>query len=242
MTDLVQIRRSSSTQVSLADLQDRLDARQQVAETRPPATSTKKARIEEAQRAFDLDPLETMVQIQDIASDLADVFDGEITLGSIPLSQAQKNKLSAEWLRVERLQAQLSALETRYRSLVFAHLDETGPKIPGRPAAQVPGKVEAQGPGPHYIFERRGGNRKDPDLDAVGLRDVLPDDIAAQVYLTVHHEAVYAPAYDEEVFDEGTFGRLVDEGKIDLDVVAPFLTPGPWRTPAFYKTLVDGEK
>ena len=99
--------------------------------------------------------------------------------------------------------------------------------------------MAAQGPGPHYVFERRGGNRANPNLDVEGLRSVLPEEIAAQVYKTVHHDAV--AAWDEPVFDETEFGRLVDEGKIDLDVVAEYLTAGAWRTPSFYKTLVDGE-
>ncbi len=141
---------------------------------------------------------------------------------------------------MERLKIELAALEGRYRSLVFAHLDETGPKIPGRPAAQVPGKVEAKGDGSRYVFERRGGNRSNPDLNTESLREVLPQELAAQLYKTVQHPAV--PAWEEKVFDMDCFGKLVDDGKIDLDVVADHLTPGKWNTPSFYKTLVDGDK
>lgn len=240
MTDLVPVRKGKSAQVTLAELQNRLDARREVEETRATTLSTKKARIEAAKKAFELDPLKTVVTIQDLAGDLADIFDGEISLDTIPLSQSDVDKLSNEFYHLERLQAQISALETRYRALIFAHLDETGPKIAGRPAAQVPGKVEATGPGPHYVFERRGGNRADPDLNVVTLREALPKDIADQIFLTIHHPAT--AAWDEDVFDQETFGRLVDEGKIDLDVVADHLTPGDWRKPSFYKTLVDGEK
>lgn len=239
MTDLVPIRKGKATQISLADLQDRLDARQQVAETRT-TTSTRKSRVARAKESFSADPLETLVEIQVRAKSLADVFDASITEEAVPLSQEQINALSREYHELDKLKVQIEALEARYRPLIFGHLDETGPKIPGRPPSQVPGKVEAEGPGPHYVFERRGGNRENPDLDTVGLRDVLPAEVAAQVYVTVHHPMV--PAWDEEVFDEGRFGELVDEGKIDLDVVADYLTPGKWRTPSFYKILVDGEK
>lgn len=238
MTELVPIRKGKSTQVSLADLQERLDARQEVAETRS-SVSTRKARVEAARRAFLIDPLETLVEIQVRASALVDVFDASITLEDVPLSQGQINKLSDELLQLERLKVELEALETRYRALSFAHLDETLPRIPGRPASQVPGKIAASSPGPHYIFERRGGNRKDPSLNTDTLREVLPPEVAAQIYVTIHHEAV--PAYDEQVFDEGRFGELVQSQVIDLDVVAPHLTPGEWRTPSLHKTLVDGE-
>jgi len=237
MTDLVPIRKGKSTQVSLADLQDRLDARNQIAEART-SSSTRKARVEEAKRAFKLDPLKTMVQIQDLACGLADVFDAEVSLDSVPLSRSDIEKLSNEYFHLDRLKSQIEALETRYRALIFAHLDEVGLKVPGRPPAQVPGKVEAEGPGPHYIFERRGGNRANPDLNTDSLRGALPPEIATQVYLTMHHAAV--DAWDEQVFDEGRFGELVDAGLIDLDVVAEHLTPGPWRTPSFYKIFVDG--
>jgi hypothetical protein len=239
MTDLVPIRKGHSTQISLVRLQDLLDAREQVDDTKT-TLSTKKARAAAAKKSFELDPLKTMVTIQDLAGDLADIFDGEISLESVPLSQDDVDKLSNEFMHLERLQAQIAALETRYRTLIYAHLDQTSPKIVGRPAAQVPGKVEASGPGPHIVFERRGGNRSNPDLDTEGLREVLPGHLADMIYKSVHHPAM--EAYDEPVFDEAEFGRLVDAGLIDLDVVAEFLTPGAWRTPAFYKTLVDGEK
>ncbi len=239
MNDLVSIRKGGSTQVSLADLQDRLDARQQVAETRT-TTSTRKARVADAKKGFAVDPLETLVEIQSISKALVDIFDASITEATVPLSQAQINTLSDEFLQLDRLKVRIEALEARYRALTFGHLDETGPKVPGRPASQVPGKMAAEGPGPHYIFERRGGNRNDPDLDVVGMREVLSPEIVSEVYLTVTHPAI--EAWEENVFDEGRFGELVDQGKIDLDVVAPFLAAGKWRTPAFYKTLVDGEK
>jgi hypothetical protein len=236
---LVPVRKNEATRVSLADLQDRLDARRQVAETRASATSTRKGRVQDAKRGFEVAPLETLVKIQESARELANVFDASITEETVPLSQAQINKLSEEFLKLEQLRVQIEALEARYRPLVFGHLDEVGPKIPGRPAAQVPGKVAAEGPGPHFVFERRGGNRTDPDLNAQGLREVLPPEVAAEVYLTMHHDAI--PAWDEAIFNEGRFGELVDAGIIDLDVVAEFLTPGKWRTPSFHKTLVDGE-
>lgn len=239
MTDLIPVRKGKSTQVTLVDLQDRLDARKQIEATRT-TTSTKKSRLEQAHAAFKVDPLKTLVEIQDLACDLADVFDAAISLDSIPLDQAAVDRLSNEFVHIERLKERIAALETRYKTLVFAHLDETGPKIPGRPASQVPGKVEAQGPGPRYIFERRGGNRENPDLDTVGLKNELPEHLVAEIFATVHHEPV--AAWDEEVFDEGRFGELVEEGKIDLDLVARYLTPGKWRTPAFYKTLVDGDQ
>jgi hypothetical protein len=237
---LVPVRKSEATKVSLADLQDRLDARKAVADNRAGVTSTRKGRVADAKRGFEVAPLETLVKIQESARELADAFDASITEETVPLSQAQINKLSEEFLKLERLKVQIEALEARYRPLVFGHLDEVGPKIPGRPAAQVPGKVAAEGPGPHYVFERRGGNRTDPDLDVKGLYEVLPAEFVAEVYLTVHHDAI--PARDELVFDESRLGELVDAGLVDLDVVAPFLTAGKWRTPSFYKTLVDGEK
>lgn len=187
---------------------------------------------------MELDALGVLVEIQNLAQSLADLFDAEIAVDGVPLSQDQINTLSDEYLRFDKLKVELEALEGRYRSLIFAHLDETGPKIPGRPASQVPGKVEASGPGPRYVFERRGGNRANPELDTDALREALPEELAAQVYVTVHHDPV--PAWDEEVFDEGRFCELVDAGRIDLDVVAEHLTPGAWRTPSFYKTLVEG--
>jgi len=238
-TDLVKVRKGGATQVSLADLQTRLDARNEVAETRT-TTSTRKARVADAKKGFAVDPLETLVEIQARAQALVDTFDATITEDTVPLSQAQINRLSSEFLQLDKLKVQIEALEARYKTLTFGHLDETGPKIPGRPASQVPGKMAAEGPGPYYIFERRGGNRNDPDLDVVSMREVLPAEVVAEIYLTVSHPAV--AAWDEDVFDEGRFAELVDEGKIDLDVVAPFLTAGKWRTPSFYKTLVDGEK
>jgi hypothetical protein len=238
MTDLVPIHKGKSNKVSLADLQDLLDSRRQVAEARTPV-STKKARLEEAKKAFEADPLETVMEAHRLILSLSRAFDESINLDSIPLSQTQINKLSEEFLDFEKLKDQISALETRYKTLIFAHLDETLKRVPGRPAAQVPGKVAAEGPGPHYVFERRGGNREDPDLDAEAMRSALPDEIVAQLYLKVHHEAI--PAWDEDVFDESKFAELVDAQVIDLDLVAQYLTPGKWRKPSFYKTLVDGE-
>lgn len=237
MTELVPVGKSKKNQVSLLDIQDQLDARQEIAQTRE-GVSTRKARIEGAKRVFAVDPLKTLAEIEAQAQDLTDVFDASIDESSIPLSQDQINSLSEEFLRLERLKVQIAALETRYRSLLFAHLDRTGPKIPGRPPAQVPGKVEAHGPGPHYIFERRGGNREHPDLNLQTLRADLAPEIANQVYVTVHHPAT--EAWDEEVFDESRFSQLVDEGEIDLDIVAPHLTPGKWRTPSFYPTFIAG--
>lgn len=237
MNELVSIRKGKSNQVSLAELQNRLDARAQVADDRS-VVSTRKARIEEAKRVFEIDPEATLNQIMLRARTLSDAFDKTIDLNSVPLSQKQINRLSDEFFELEDLKAQVAALETRYRALVYAHLDETVSKVPGRPAAQVPGKVEATGPGDRYIFERRGGNREDPDLDVVSLKDELPDEVVAQIYVTVHHEAV--PAHDEQIFDAGRFGELVNDGVIDLDVVAKHLTAGKWRTPSFYKTLVSG--
>lgn len=237
MTDLVPIRKGKSTQVSLTELQDRLDARQQIAETRS-VTSSRKSRVEEAKRTFKVDPTATLNDIRYWARALVESFDRETTLETIPLTEKQIRNLSSEFYKLEKLKTQIEALEGRYRELIFAHLDETGPKILGRPASQVPGKVEAYDSEPHYVFERRGGNRANPNLDTQSLRNALPEELAAQVYLTVHHDPV--PAWDEEVFDEGRFGDLVDQGKIDLDIVAEHLTPGQWRTPSFYKTLVDG--
>lgn len=239
MTDLVHIKKGSSTQVSLLDIQDRLDARAQIAETRT-TTSTRRARVEQAQRVFAVDPTTTMVEIEDAAADLAMTFDSSITLESVPLSKAQINKLSDEFLALERLRVQIEAMQGRYRDLIYAHLDETVTPIPGRPVSQTPGRVEADGPGDHMIFERRGGNRADPDLNAEGLRNALPAEVVPLVYKVLHHDPV--PAWDEQIFDEGAFGELVSTGVIDLDVVAPFLTPGKYRTPAFYKTRVDGSK
>lgn len=239
MTDLVPVNKGKKHQISLLVIQDRLDARREVEEARS-GVSTRKSRVEDARRDFVVDPLRTVVGIQDSAKNLADTFDASITDSSIPLTQDQINRLSAEFVKVEELKVQLEALEGRYRSLIFGHLDETGPKIPGRPPAQVPGKVEAEGPGLHYVFERRGGNRESPDLDIEGLRKALPPHLAEMIYKTVHHPAV--DEWDEDVFDEAEFGRLVDAGTIDLDVVAAYLNPGKWRTPSFYKTPVEGSK
>jgi hypothetical protein len=237
MTDLVPIHKGQATQVSLLDIQERLDARKQIAETRT-GVSTRTGRVEEAKRVFAVDPLATMIEIKERADDLAEVFDGTITMETIPLNQTQINRLSAEFDQLERLKVQLAALEGRYRDLIFAHLDVTSPAIPGRPATHVPGKVEAEGPGPHYVFERRGGNRENPDLDTEGLRSALPPTVVAQLYKTVHHDAV--AAWDEDVFDEARLNVLVKEGIIDLDVVALYLKPGKRRTPSFYKTRMDG--
>ena len=238
MTELVPVRRGKSTQLSLADIQTKLDARKQVEETRT-TTSTRKARVEEAKRVHQDDPQATLVEIQELSRMLASIFDPEITPASAPLTRVQINKISDEFLQFDRLRIRIEALEERYRELVYAHLNEVGPKIPGRPASQVPGKVEADGPGPHYVFERRGGNREDALLDADGMREVLPPDVVAQIYATVQHPAV--EAWEEEVFNEAAFAKLVEKGVIDLDTVAPFLTPGKWRKPSFYKTLVDGD-
>lgn len=240
MTDLVPIRKGKSTQVSLVDIQDRLDARKQIAETRG-TISTRKAMVERAKQELAVDPLGSMVEIQDAAKDLADTFDPSITVDEAPFSKEQIQKISDEFVALERLRVQIEALtESRYRQLVFAHLDETVKPVPGRPVPQIPGKMAAEGPGPHYIFERRGGNRANPDLNVETLHDDLPAEVAAQVYVTIHHPPV--PAWDEKVFDEGKFGELVDAGIIDLDVVAPHLTPGDWRTPSFYKTRVEGDE
>lgn len=238
MTALIPVRSGKSTQVSLTVLQDLLDRRAALAATRT-TTSTKKGRVESAKRSFQADPLGTVVDIQNLAGGLADIFDAEIDLDSIPLDQDAIDRLSHEYLHLERLQAKLEALSTRYRELIFAHLDVTVPRVPGRPASQVPGKVEASGPDPHYIFERRGGNRANPSLDTDGLRSALPPHLAAQVFVTKHHPAV--EAYEEDVFDQDAFEKLVNDGSIDLDLVARYLTPGDWRSPAFWKTLVDGE-
>lgn len=238
MTNLVPVRKGHSTQISLAEIQDRLDARNQIAETRTP-TSTRKSRVEKAKSEFAVNPLDTLVEIQEAARALANVFDASITSDSAPFSQEQINQISDEFMALERLRVQIEAMEDRYRELTFAHLDETVTRVPGRPVSQTPGKMEADGPGDHYIFERRGGNRANPDLNTETLRGSLSSEVAAQIYVTIHHPAV--PAWDEEVFDEAKFGQLVDEGIIDLDDVAPHLTPGKWRTPSFYKTLVKGD-
>lgn len=238
MTDLVPTRKGKPTQVSLADLQDKLDARRQISETRS-GTSTRKARVEDAKRVFDVDPLKTLEEIERRATLLSEVFDRTINQDAVPLNQRQVNRLSYELYQLEKLKVEIEALETRYKSLVYAHLDSTVKKVPGRPLSQTPGKVVAEGPGPHYILERRGGNRGNPSLNTESLREVLPADVAVQIYKTVHHDAV--PARDEEVFDEGRFAELVELGVIDLDVVQEHLIPGEWRTPSFYKTLVEGE-
>lgn len=240
MTDLVPIRGGQAKQVSLADLQNLLDARNEVAETRAPSTSTIKGRVQAAKKAFEASPLDTLMGIQNSARGLFDAFDSTIDEGSIPLSESQVKTLSDEYLHLEKLKVEIAALEERYRNLVFAHLDVTGPKIPGRPASQVPGRVEAEGPGPRIIFERRGGNRADPDLNTETLRGVLPPELSAQLYEKVHHDPI--PAWDENVFNTARFTELVDKGLIDLDVVAEHLTPGPWRKPSFYKTRVDGDR
>ena len=237
MTDLVKIPQGSTKQVSLADLQDRLDARKQISETRSP-TSTRKGRVEEAKRVFTVNPMETVAKIEELSSRLADVFSDKITMDSVPLTQDQINKLSQEFVYLERLKVQIEALETRYRDLVYSHLDKTGPKVSGRPASQVPGKVSAEGPGEHYEFERRGGNRANPLLDTAGLRGELTEELASQVFVVRRHKAV--EAWEEELFDEARFLELVESGDIDLDLVAKHLKPGSWRTPSFYKTLVDG--
>lgn len=235
MTDMVHVRKSSKAQVSLAEIQNMLDAREEATEVRG-VVSTKKARIEQAKRDFNIDPLATVEEISDLTNELCMKFDEEIGLDSVPLRQSEINTLSDEWLLIERIKAHIEALETRYRALTFAHLDEVNPRVPGRPAAQVPGKMAATGDGPRVVFERRGGNRKDPDLDAEGLRKELPAHVAAKIYKTVVHPAV--EAYEEEVFDEAEFFKAVEEGEIDLDTIAPYLTPGEWRKPSHYKTIV----
>lgn len=237
-TALVPIRKSGATQVSLMDLAEQV-ARKQIADIRV-TVSSRKARVSDAKKKFAADPLETLSEIQDRARALFDVFDASIIEETLPLNQAQINTLSAEFFELEQLRIKIEALADRYKTLVYGHLDQTGPKVEGRPASQVPGKVEAEGPEPHYIFERRGGNRDNPDLDAAGMREALPAHLAEMIYKTVHHPAV--EEWDEDVFDQDEFVRLVDAGLIDLDVVARFLTPGKWRTPSFYKTLVDGEQ
>lgn len=239
MTDLVPIRKGTAERVSLADIQNLLDARKKVEETRAPSTSTRKGRIEAAKQAFVVSPLETLMGILNSARELFDAFDSTIDKDSIPLNEEQKKTLSDEYLHLEDLKTKIAALEERYRELIFAHLDKTVPKIPGRPASQMPGKVEPSVSGPHYVFERRGGNRANPDLNTESLRRVLPPELAAQLYGKIHHDPV--PAWDEPVFDEGRFAELVDAGLIDLDIVAEHLTPGAWRTPSFYKTRVEGD-
>lgn len=235
--DLVVVRKKGKpTQLSLLEIQDRLDARVQVAAIRPPVTSTRKAKVEQAKREFEVDPLDTMVGIQASATKLADIFDPTITPETVPLTQEQKNKLGEEFKALEELRIRIEAMQDRYRAIIFSHLDVVSPYIPGRPPSQVPGKVESE----DYVFERRGGNRENPDLNTETLRDDLTPEQVALVYKTVHHPAV--PEWDEPIFDEGEFGDLVNAGKIDLDVVAKHLTPGDWRTPAFYKTPVEGSK
>jgi len=239
MTELVPTRKDSADhQITLAEIQDQLDARNQQVETRSSAPS-RKSRVAGAKRAFDFDPEKTLDEIKLRANLLAEVFDRGITEAAIPLSQRQINRLSYEFYQLDKLKIELEALETRYRALVYAHLDNTVERIPGRPASQTPGKVAAEGPGPHHVFERRGGGRSSPTLDLDSLREALPQNIVAELYKTVHYEAV--PARDEERFDQSRSLELVDAGVIDLDVVAEHLIPGEWRTPSFYKTLVDGE-
>lgn len=238
MTALVSIPKDKPTKVSLLDLAERV-ARQQIAETRT-VTSSRKARVAAAKEDFKVDPLATLGEIQRRAQALAEVFDATIIEDTLPLSQAQINTLSNEYLELDKLRVQIEALEDRYRSLIYGHLDEVVKKVAGRPASQTPGKVEAEGPGPRYFFERRGGGRANPELDAEGLRRALPPELVVEVYKTVHHDA--KDAWDEEVFDEGRFEELVKSGQISLDLVANYLTPGEWRTPSFYKTLVDGDK
>lgn len=238
MTSLVPVHKDGSTQISLTDLQDKLDARAELAAEGTGAVSTRKSRVAKAKQDFQADPVRTVLNIEVMASDFVDAYDDTITVDSVPLAQDQINQISNEWMRLDRLKTEIEALETRYRELIFAHLDETGPKIPGRPASHTPGQVAAEGPGPHIIFARRGGNRANPELDAEGLKAVLPDEIAAQLFVTVHHDPV--PAWDEKVFNEERLNELVASGQIDLDTLAPFLKPGARRTPTFNKTLVDG--
>lgn len=241
MTELVPLRKGKPIiKVSLDDIQDRLDARQpeEVVEA-PLVVSSKKSRVAAAKRSLQADPLATVVRIQNRAADLSSAFDQRITLDQVPLSREQIERLSAEYLEFERLKVEIEALDTRYRELIFAHLDETVDRIPGRPISQTPGRVEADIRGPHHIFERRGGNRANPTLNTDTLRAALPAEVADQIYVTIHHKAV--EAYDEEVFDEARFAELVDNGTIDLDIVAEHLLPGEWRTPTFYRTLVDGD-
>jgi hypothetical protein len=237
MTDLIPIRKAKATQVSLADLQVILDHKKAAEETRSPA-STLKARVEEAKRDFAANPIVVLDEMRDLARRLFDVFDPKINSESVPLTQSQVNSLSREFLYLEKLKVKMEALEARYRDLIFGHLDKTRPQVPGRPASQVPGVVKAEGPEDHYEFERRGGNRKDPDLNVQGLLKELPEDVANKILVTVHHEAT--EAWDETVFDEHEFIKLVDSGVIDLDTVAKHLTPGEWRTPSFHKILVHG--
>lgn len=239
MTDLVVTGKNSKGQVTLSALQDLLDAREEAAEARG-VVSTKKAQVEQAKREFALDPLATVEDMHALVTKLCSIFGDEIDRDSVPLRQIEIDTLSEEFKLVEEIKAKLEALEGRYKELIFAHLDETGPRIPGRPACQVPGKVEASGPDDHYVFERRGGNRADPDLNTDGLREVLPAHLNAKIFATVVHPAV--EAYEEEVFDEVEFGKLVEAGQIDLDTVAKYLTPGPWRKPSFWKTRVGRKK
>jgi len=238
MTDLIPIRKGKATQVSLADLQTILDHKKAVEEARSGDVSTRKARVEEAKRVFSIDPIKTLKEMQYWAMALFETFDKDTSLETIPLTQRQINNLSSEFYKLEQLKIQIEALEGRYRELVFSHLDATGPSIPGRPASQVPGKVAAKDPEDHYEFERRGGNRKDPDLNVQGLLSELPAEVASKLLVTVHHKAT--EAWDETVFDEHEFVKLVDAGVIDLDIVAKHLTPGEWRTPSFHKILVRG--
>lgn len=237
MTDLVPTRKAGKS-ITLADLQNLLDSRADIAKGRE-VVSTKKARIEQAKENFKIDPEATVDEIHDLFSDFAKIFDPDITLDSVPLNRAQINTLSEEYRRLDQVAARLEALMGRYRATIFAHLDETVDRIPGRPVSQTPGKVEADGPGEHYIFERRGGNRANPDLDTKGLREELPAHIVAQIFATVTRPAV--EAYTEEVFDEAKFGELVNSGAIDMDLVAKHLKAGKWREPSFHKTLVEGE-
>lgn len=239
-SDLVPIRKSGATQVNLLDLQEKVALRQ-IAETRT-SVSSRKGRVEEAKRVFALDPTVTMVEIQDRAKALADTVDPTITVETLPLTQEQINRLSDEFFQLEKLKVQIEALAERYRPIIFGHLDMTVARVPGRPASQTPGVVEATGPGPHYKFERRGGGREAPDLDTEGMRKALErlsPELVAEVYQTVHHDAV--AAWDEDVFNVARFDELAEQGLIDLDVVAKHLTPGKFRTPSFNKTLVDGD-
>lgn len=240
MTDLVNFSENQKpSQLSLAEIQSRLDARQiETPEGRPVVASTKKAMAEKAKADFESNPIVVLDEIRHLASALFNVFDPKITVETVPLTANQVVRLSGEFYKLEQLKTKIAAIEPRYRELIFAHLNKTLPKVPGRPAAQVPGKVEAEDPEPHYVFERRGGNRGNPDLDVKSLCEELPDDLVAQIFSTVHHEPV--AAWDEEVFDEARFGYLVESGAIPLDLVAKHLKPGAWRTPTFYTTLVEG--
>lgn len=237
-TDLVPVRKGTATQISLASLQSLLDSRKVVEESHT-VTSTQKSRIASAKKGFEESPLETLLRLQESARALADTFDATVTTATVPLSREQIKQVSDEYLILEQIKIMVTALEPRYRELVFAHLDETVTRVPGRPVSQTPGKIEAETTGDHYIFERRGGNRGNAVLDTDGLRAELPAEVAAQVFKTVTHAPV--PAWTEEVFDQGALEELANRGLVDLDVVAKHMTAGKWNTPTFNKTLVKGE-